>query len=933
MVRKHLRRHKPLGWAAMNRWLRYGLIMGPLLAILPAPLAWAGGSIAFYYADQPPVDELAMFDQIVVESEYLDPGQIEQLQKQGSRLFAYVSLGEARRNRPWYAEVQREWILGENKAWNSDIMNLAHAGWQDFVLERLIGPLVTTGFQGIFLDTLDSYRILADTPEKLKRQRDGLIHLIQTIHQRFPALKILVNRGFEVVDAIAPYVQGVVAESMFRTWNPETRTYEKVPQEDSSWLMAKLEAVRKLGLDVYVIDYVHPADRDLARSTARRIHDLGFVPWVANPRLDMLGVGEIESVPRRVLVIYDSEEAELAYHQAHRYLAAPLEYLGYRVDYQDVRAGLPAFSLKGRYAGVVCWFTDRRMPAQRRFTRWLIRQIDEAVPLAFLQSFGMEPDNQLLERLGLVRVEGKIQRPIKIRVEDSMAAMEARPRPLSRGLTPVRSLHPDARIHEQIEDHRGERMDVILTDSWGGFALSPYVLEMGLDQHARWRLDIFAFLEEALHLEAIPAFDVTTENGMRLMMSHIDGDGIASRALMPGSPLSIRVIHEQILKRYPIPVTVSVIVSEIERQGLYPDRAAEMQRVARKIFQLPHVEIASHTYSHPFSWSQAEAEGKAHLDVPGYSFSLEKEIDGSVRYINRKLAPRNKPVRVFLWSGDALPGESAVRRVREIGLRNLNGGNTVMTLDHPSLTDVSSVGRPVGHELQVYAPVMNENIYTHHWTRPRYGFERVIETFRLTDQPRRLKPIDIYYHFYSGSEIASLNALKKVLDWAMRQETLPLWISEYVDRVRAWMHAGIARNLAGDWLLHVPPPLGTVRLPRSLGWPDLQASRGVIGMRDIPQGRYLHLKPAEGTFVRLHLTGNRPVLPHLVYANGFVEQWHRDGRRIRMRLRGHVPLRFAMNRRCILHQGKKRTLPRANGSLYTFSLDRKDTGLALLVCR
>jgi len=40
-------------------------------------------------------------------------------------------------------------------------------------------------------------------------------------------------------------------------------------------------------------------------------------------------------------------------------------------------------------------------------------------------------------------------------------------------------------------------------------------------------------------------------------------------------------------------------------------------------------------------------------------------------------------------------------------------------------------------------------------------FERVIETFKLTDEPIRFKPVDIYYHFYAGTKPASIVALQR----------------------------------------------------------------------------------------------------------------------------------------------------------------------------
>ena len=53
---------------------------------------------------------------------------------------------------------------------------------------------------------------------------------------------------------------------------------------------------------------------------------------------------------------------------------------------------------------------------------------------------------------------------------------------------------------------------------------------------------------------------------------------------------------------------------------------------------------------------------------------------------------------------------------------------------------------------------MNENVYTNDWTGPFYGFRDVIDTFRMTGEPRRLKPINLYYHTYSASKVAALKA-------------------------------------------------------------------------------------------------------------------------------------------------------------------------------
>ncbi len=68
---------------------------------------------------------------------------------------------------------------------------------------------------------------------------------------------------------------------------------------------------------------------------------------------------------------------------------------------------------------------------------------------------------------------------------------------------------------------------------------------------------------------------------------------------------------------------------------------------------------------------------------------------------------------------------------------------------------------------QVFATNQNENIYTNLWHGPYYGFERVIETYELTEKPYRFKAVNIYYHSYSGTKVASLRALRKVYDYVL----------------------------------------------------------------------------------------------------------------------------------------------------------------------
>ena len=259
----------------------------------------------------------------------------------------------------------------------------------------------------------------------------------------------------------------------------------------------------------------------------------------------------------------------------------------------------------------------------------------------------------------------------------------------------------------------------------------------------RWVIDPWKFLRSALALRELPVPDTTSDAGRRMFFAHMDGDGFPSRAEFSGGPFSGQVLLDEILKRYPnVMHTMSVIEGEVSADGLYPKESAAMESIARKIFALPNVEMASHTYSHPFRWSKVEAgdasedaDADYHLDLKHYVPSLDREINGSVAYIRRNLAPANKSVSVLLWSGDAAPSPHAVEMVAKAGLLNMNGGNTNITRGNASITNISPLGAQLGNYFQVFAPIANENVYTNLWRGPFYGFRQVIETFEMTGVP------------------------------------------------------------------------------------------------------------------------------------------------------------------------------------------------------
>lgn len=907
-----------------------------LIATLLACLATASGkpAVAFFYGAQPPINELRAFDWVVLEPDHFKAAPAASPE---TDWFAYVSVGEVEARRSYAGKIPSAWLPSSNPAWGGKIIDQSQPEWPAFFVEQIITPLWQQGWRHFFLDTLDSWQLLASTPAEQAAQQAGLIRTLKALKARYPEAKLLFNRGFEVLPEVHGLAAGVAFESLEARWQPANRQYSKVPEADRAWLLQQIKPIQEQWkLPVIAIDYVPAGDRQQAREVAARIRAHGLIPWVATPELDILGVGQVEVQPRRVLVLYDSAQYDNLMESDHvRFLATPLNYLGLVPEYVDVQQPLPSIALAGRYAGIVSWLNGDLPSRAGDIKRLFDRARNEGVPLAILSRFGFNDPGWMAQR-GISVREGNATEAVRITRQHTAVGFEHKPYPQRDNFEPMKLNQGEAWLSLASGDLQ---QDPVGITTWGGYALGPYVVELapGDETDTYWVIQPLEFLKAALQLPAMPIADTTTENGRRLWLTHIDGDGFPSLAEIPGSPTAAEVMRRDFIERYRVPHTVSVIEGETSPNGLWSSMAKSLETTSRAIFALPHVEVASHTYSHPFFWQaltgKRKVEGSLYgmnLQLKDYKFSVDREISGSAAYINSRLAPPGKQVKVLLWSGDCDPDGETVAATYKAGLRNMNAGDTTITRAHPSWTRISSLGLDKGGgNFQIFAPNQNENIYTNDWKGPYWGFRRVIETFELTDKPYRFKPINIYYHTYSASRKASIEALHQVYRYALSQETLPLYASAYIDRVIGFNQVVVAKTDNG-WRIRNQGALRTVRLPES-ATPDFATSQGIAGWRVQPQGRYLHLSGQQtADIVVAAETGKRP---YLIEANAHLATWQPRADGVRFKLDGGVPLQWSLahDTHCTLSQAGRPLKPlsrTAAGTQYKLAEQVADLDLA-----
>ncbi len=269
------------------------VIFGALSSAAHAQASWgetSGPSVALFYGAHPPVARLREFDLAVVEP---DSGFDPLAHKSAhTAWFAYVSVGEVRPQRPYYAAIPKAWLAGSNDAWASTVIDQDAAGWPAFYVEHVIAPLWKRGYRGFFLDTLDSYQLIAKTDEARARQEAGLASVIRAIKARYPHAKLIFNRGFEILPQVHTLAYAVAFESLYRGWNQAQQRYIEVPQNDRDWLLAQAKTIReRYRLPVVSIDYCAPDDAECARHAAALISAAGLVPYVTDGALQTVGTG------------------------------------------------------------------------------------------------------------------------------------------------------------------------------------------------------------------------------------------------------------------------------------------------------------------------------------------------------------------------------------------------------------------------------------------------------------------------------------------------------------------------------------------------------------------------------------------------------------------------------------------------------------------
>ena len=230
-------------------------------------------------------------DLLVLEPHHARP--IAPLRGKGSILLGYVSLGEVERNRPYFAGLAKAGALGPaNPNWpDARMADLRHPAWRAAVLDQVIPAILALGYDGIFIDTMDNAEAMERRdPIAGKGMVAAAATLIAAIRARYPALRMMLNRGYAMLPDVAPAIDYLLGEAMASRWNFAEQRYERTSESDWQWQADRLRAAqaRNPRLVATTLDYWNPADTAQVAALYARERAAGFHPYVATLALDRL---------------------------------------------------------------------------------------------------------------------------------------------------------------------------------------------------------------------------------------------------------------------------------------------------------------------------------------------------------------------------------------------------------------------------------------------------------------------------------------------------------------------------------------------------------------------------------------------------------------------------------------------------------------------
>lgn len=237
-----------------------------------------------YYGSDAKASDFKDFKLIVFDSEYTK--LVETLIRENKIVLAYLSLGEVNSSREYFPVVKKEGLLlPENPNWKgAHLVDIRKDYWQKFVVNELVPGILERGFDGIFLDTLDSpLELERSKPREFAEMKSAAIRLIKSIREEYPDIKIMLNRAYSIAPEVAGDINYLLGESVYHTYDFAGKKFVPVDKKLYQQQVKLLKEVKRVNpkVKIMTLDYCPPGNESLYNEIMSRQKANGFIPFVS----------------------------------------------------------------------------------------------------------------------------------------------------------------------------------------------------------------------------------------------------------------------------------------------------------------------------------------------------------------------------------------------------------------------------------------------------------------------------------------------------------------------------------------------------------------------------------------------------------------------------------------------------------------------------
>lgn len=230
------------------------------------------------------------FDLVDIDPDEFTTEEILEIKESGKIVIAYISIGEAEEYR-YYWDPNASYLLEENPGWKENwYVDFSSKEWQGLIINDYIPLIKERGFDGLYLDTIETYQLEDRYPNCSKENMITFIKNISLTH-RSSNFYMIPQNGLEIANDIMDYIDGIgVEETYYRAhYIPFlNRHINGIRQNlfvtiENERMMDKL---LKKGKMILTLDYAilrFQVDRCYWRAQRK-----GYVPYVSIAELDRI---------------------------------------------------------------------------------------------------------------------------------------------------------------------------------------------------------------------------------------------------------------------------------------------------------------------------------------------------------------------------------------------------------------------------------------------------------------------------------------------------------------------------------------------------------------------------------------------------------------------------------------------------------------------